>query len=624
MKQNIKNILLSAAVMLSMAGCSEYLDKSPLSDIEENDPYKNFRNFQGFTEELYSCIPVMTSQDYHNAWNFGEDEIWEPNDTRPLTYSFDQGDYWAWQTAAYGYLKTGAPETTGNDRFKKGHLYGMCWHGIRKANTGIAHLADLTDATQEERDLIEGQLYFFRGWFHFMLMQFWGGLPYIDRELPAGEAFQYERLSYQETAEKAAEDLQHAADLLPVDWDQTTAGKTTLGKNAIRINKIMALAYLGKDLLWAGSPLMNKESTGSESYNADFCKRAADAFGQVLSLCDQTGRYALADFENYRDIFYTWKSGVMNGLKEAIFYENINTDWRWNQVNDYRPTAINGGGVKCFPTANYADYFGMANGLPIADANSKDPESGYDPEYPFRNRDPRFYNNFIFDAVKCVKDASKCGNDPYKQYASLFNGENNKYCEGTKGCFTGYLNMKFTDQYMNDWDGYKDNNILVMPILRLADVYLMYAEAAANAAGSPAATSSNYSMTALQAVNKIRNRAGIPDMAEKYSGSMDGFMSELRRERAVELAFEGHRFHDLRRWLLLDKKPYNQKCVITFQRAADMSDADRYADPANAHIVNFKETVYLTRNFSEKHYWLPLPKDDVNMYSGYKQNPGWE
>lgn len=130
----------------------------------------------------------------------------------------------------------------------------------------------------------------------------------------------YPRLTYQETADKAAADFQKAADLLPVDWDKTTTGKATLGKNNLRINKVMALAFLGKDLLWAGSPLMNKVSTGSSDYNKDYCQRAAEAFGKVLQICDETGRYQLADFKDYSEIFYTYnQSRQLPGLKEAIF-----------------------------------------------------------------------------------------------------------------------------------------------------------------------------------------------------------------------------------------------------------------------------------------------------------------
>ena len=642
MKKYISGSLLLLGAMLMTAGCSDYLDKAPLSDINETEPYKDFKNFQGFTEELYNAIPIMTGHQYHSCWNFGEDEYWEPNETRMTTYAIDQGNYWGWNECFYSYLKAkqgGMNPTTAermlNDVSTKGYLYGLCWWAINKANVGIANLDKMTNATPEEKNLVAGQLYFFRAWNHFMLMQYWGGLPYIDHVLPSNEAFRLPRLNYQETAEKAAEDFQRAADLLPVDWDQTAAGKATLGMNNRRINKVIALAYLGRNLLFAGSPLMNQESTGSATYNADLCKRAADALGQALAICEQTGRYELADFDHYTEVFYTYRqNNRINGLKEVMFWENMAVGhvgaWRWNLVNDFRPPVINGSGIKCYPPANYVDYFGMANGLPINDITQKDPVSGYDPEYPFRNRDPRFYKDVVFDGMKCVKDGSKVLDnatkmpDPEKQYASLYTDGLYRTANPSKAVFTGYMNLKFVNQYMNDIDDYKEGNILVMPMMRLADVYLMYAEAAANGYGSATASSPAFHMTAAAAVNRVRQRAGVGEVAPQFLGSVESFMSEVRRERAVELAFEGHRFTDLRRWLLLDKAPYTYKKAVYFDRAADQSDETRFAKPEEGHVLNLREEVLLERHYTARHYWFPFPKDDVSMYPEFKQNPGWE
>lgn len=639
-KQYISCSLLLLAALTLNTSCKEYLDKEPKSDIDPTQPYLNFRNFQGFVEELYAAMPIMTGHQYHSCWNFGEDDYWEPTETRMLTYAIDQGNYWGWNECLYSYFKEkqdGMNTATGdrmiNNVSSKGYLYGLCWFGIRKANIGLANLDKMVDATQEEKNFIAGQLYFFRAWNHFMLMQYWGGIPYLDRALSSSETYTLPRLSYQETAEKAAEDFQKAADLLPIDWDQTATGKTTLGKNVIRINKVMALAYLGKDLLWAGSPMMNQESTGNATYNADFCKRAADAFAQVLKICDETGIYELADFDHYSDIFYTYKQNKVNGVKEVLFYENMATChigvWRWNLVNDWRPPLINNSGIKCYPAANYTDYFGMANGLPIPDITKPDAASGYNPEYPYKDRDPRFYANFIYDAVKTVKNGSKILKDGLpderKQYASMFEGGLYRTDTPSKCCFTGYMNMKFTSQYMNDFDDYKEGNVLVMPLVRLADVYLMYAEATANGYGSATATASGYGLTAVGAVDKIRDRAGVGHVDAKFLGSVDQFMSEVRRERAVELSFEGHRFTDLRRWLLLDKAPYNKKTAVYFDRAADQTDKERYENPKNNHVLNLREVVLTERHYSlPKHNWFPFPKKDVQMYPEFKQNPGWE
>ena len=631
--------LMGVMGVIGLASCTDYLDKEERSIIDASQPYLNFRNFQGFVEELYTAMPIMTGHQYHSAWNFGEDDYWEPQESRQLPNAIDQGNYWGWNECFYSYFKekqggmnTGTPERMINDVSTKGYLYGLCWFGIRKANIGIANLDKLVDATQEEKNLIAGQLYFFRAWNHFMLMQYWGGLPYIDVVLDANSVFNLPRLSYQATAEKAAEDFQKAADLLPIDWDQTAAGKATLGKNAVRINKVMALAYKGKDLLWAGSPMMNQESTGNATYNADFCKRAADAFAEALKICEETGRYELADWDHYQEIFYTYKQNKLNGLKEVLFWENMATChigvWRWNLVNDWRPPLINNSGIKCYPAANYTDYFGMANGLPIPDITKPDAASGYNPEYPYKDRDPRFYYNFIYDAVKTVLDGSKILKDGLpderKQYASLYEGGLYRTDTPSKCVFTGYMNKKFTSQYMNDFDDYKEGTVLVMPLLRLADVYLMYAESAAAGYGSATASASGYSLSAVGAIDKVRARAGVAGVNSKFLGSVDDFMSEVRRERAVELSFEGHRFTDLRRWLLLDKAPYNKKTAVYFDRAADQSDKDRYANPKENHVLNLREVVLVERKYSlPKHNWFPFPQKDVQMYPEFAQNPGW-
>lgn len=640
-KKGVMGVMSLMGVMgvMGLASCTDYLDKEERSIIDASQPYLNFRNFQGFVEELYTAMPIMTGHQYHSAWNFGEDDYWEPQESRQLPNAIDQGNYWGWNECFYSYFKekqggmnTGTPERMISDVSTKGYLYGLCWFGIRKANIGIANLDKLVDATQEEKNLIAGQLYFFRAWNHFMLMQYWGGLPYIDVVLDANSVFNLPRLSYQATAEKAAEDFQKAADLLPIDWDQTAAGKATLGKNAVRINKVMALAYKGKDLLWAGSPMMNQESTGNATYNADFCKRAADTFAEALKICEETGRYELADWDHYQEIFYTYKQNKLNGLKEVLFWENMATChigvWRWNLVNDWRPPLINNSGIKCYPAANYTDYFGMANGLPIPDITKPDAASGYNPEYPYKDRDPRFYYNFIYDAVKTVLDGSKILKDGLpderKQYASLYEGGLYRTDTPSKCVFTGYMNKKFTSQYMNDFDDYKEGTVLVMPLLRLADVYLMYAESAAAGYGSATASASGYSLSAVGAIDKVRARAGVAGVNSKFLGSVDDFMSEVRRERAVELSFEGHRFTDLRRWLLLDKAPYNKKTAVYFDRAADQSDKDRYANPKENHVLNLREVVLVERKYSlPKHNWFPFPQKDVQMYPEFAQNPGW-
>ena len=639
MKKYYNGILLPlivAVIGIGLASCKKYLDASPKSAIDPAAAFKDFRNFQGFTEELYNTVPIFTAGTSHNSWNFGEEELWE-NDNRLFAYMVDRGDYWGWQNAIFGswFLNNPDIKSTNGD-VDKNKLYRQAWYGIRKANVGLANLDKLVDATPEERKLIEGQLLFFRGWFHFMLMQYWGGLPYIDVVLPPDEAPRLPRLTYQQTADKVAIDLRKAADLLPMDWDSIPAGKITDKNNDRRINKIMALGFLGKNLLWAGSPLMNESSKGVEAYDQEYCKKAADVFAEALNLVESTKRYELVPFSNYTEIFTTYAqnnripgSAIINGKRyvEAIFQENpvVFNRFRWNQINDYRPPTIKNTGIKVYPTANYVDNYGMKNGYPLpADITQPDPESGWDPRFPWRNRDPRFYVDIMYDGEKAVSNGANVQNDPLKQYASLYTNGFYRTDGGTKGALTGYMLSKYVSKLNNNWDGRADeNNVLVLSYLRLSDLYLMYAEAASEGYNSPMGKAPAYSKTAVDAINFVRSRPGLDvgPVAGKYTASQEMFRKEYRRERAVELSFEGHRFVDLRRWKLLDKSPYTLKKSVEFDRVTP--GAQIYADPQNAEVRNFRETVLLQRNYTARHYWFPFPIADVNIYEGFSQNPGW-
>ena len=620
MKNKIIYILsMFFIVCFTLTSCTDYLDRDSDSVLSEEDAFKNFNNFQGFIEVMYNVIPDIAKHNWVSSFNWGEDEvITTGNGEYLMGYAIDGGNYRSYINKGDCFLDRNW--SVDGDRFKKS-LWGGGWYAIRQANLGLEALEKgmLKDATQEEQNFIKGQLYFFRAWFYFQLTSYWGGLPYLESVIAPDAQFNLPRETYQENAEKMAADFQRAADLLPIDWDNTATGSRTKGNNALRPNKIWALSYLGKTLLYAGSPLMeNGADNNNRSYNSEYCKRAADVLGQVLNMVESNQtQYALVDFDNYSTLFYTKEQNwLMPGGTEAIMRSpTYGVDSYWRQMNSYQLQAIcEGDGIILCPAANYVNYFGMQNGLPL-----DDPNSHFSKSQPWKDRDPRFYNNFIYDGVKMIKSPSS-----FKEYeyANLYEGGN--CCDDPrKTSRTGYFNYKFIPLGANKDDadyGYGKATHFHLSWLRLAEVYLLYAEAVAQGYGSANSNSATFPKSAVYAVNVIRERAGVDPVADSYTNDLEKFMSEVRRERAVELAFEGHRFHDLRRWKLLTEYPYNIKTMQKFDRAEAF---DPEADPKERKVVNFREEIVTQRKLSSKHYWLPFKTEDVTIYPEFYQNPGW-
>ena len=230
--RNIKNklsLLVSLFIVILIIGsCESYLDQAPEATITEKDAFANFMSFQGWTEELYHCIA-----DYQKAGSNKYDFLYADEClSSGFLFAYDQGNYWS------NTLLNGTTPNTSTGFTKP--VWPNMWYGIRKANISLTKLNMMT-GTQEEKDIIKGQNLFFRGWFHFELMRYWGGLPYVDTVLSSSGNLRLPRLNYRETALKAAKDFRAAADLLPVIWDNVEAGRLTLGNNQQRITKVFML-----------------------------------------------------------------------------------------------------------------------------------------------------------------------------------------------------------------------------------------------------------------------------------------------------------------------------------------------------------------------------------------------
>lgn len=395
MKNYLTKIFGLICLLLGMSSCEDYLDKTIETDLDKDEVFKNFNNAQGFVEEMYAMVVNYgTATHWQSYMCYGDDAV--GNQAWQFDYRIDQGRYWDWMGDIGTYFSDPDYDTNADYPFDRAGVWQSSWAGIRKANIAIQNIDLMVDATQEEKDAVLGQAYFFRAFFHQEIMKFWGRIPYIDEPL-ASDDWQLERPdTYKETALAIDKDFEMAAQLLPESWDDHPAGQKTKGANQFRATKGAAWAFKGKNLLFAASPLMI-ESTNPYEYDQELCQMAVDAFAEVLKLQD-AGYYALADWENYQDVFYSF-SGTTGyrypGGSEFIFSQSGDTGWF--------PRFLAQGfqlGSHCeqrdtqFPTHNYIHYnFGMADGLSTEDSPN------YDPSNPWEGRDPRLYRWVILDGL---------------------------------------------------------------------------------------------------------------------------------------------------------------------------------------------------------------------------------
>ena len=667
---NIKSLLCGSLLLLaggaSFTSCTDWLDKDPDSIVREDEAFKNFRNFQGYVEEIYSLIPSKEMVNYCTSWNFGDDAVHNPEGYAHMDHQVDLGNYRNWYTNSQCWLN--------GDRSS---LWRNSWYCIRKCNQGIENIGSLI-GTDEERDLLLGQMYFFRAWWHFELMCYFGGLPYIDQTFVDGHIPELPRLSFQECAERCAQDFERAYELLPLDskdWDATLVAKdnSTINNNQLRVTKFMALCYLGKCYLWAGSPLMKEfektknggvanllgasQNGKTYDYDAKYCKLAAEALGKALDMVAKGQvEYKLATFkfaniydherneqttsedEFYSNIFYTVKQGwKMPGICEVIFrgaHPGVNSS-NWNCAKIFGPKIaglVDHDNIIHHPTGNLIDQYGMANGQPIYLVQNGhyvvNPKAEWDPTHPYKGRDPRFYHDIVFDGFHYVLKTDNLNSEQKKhEYCSLYTDGAMRSIDN--GSSTGYFIQKLIPHQCNHGDNWYDYGMALqsyLPYMRLSDVYLMFAEAMAGFATDmkDLKQSSTYcpSYSAVAAINALRDRVGMEGVQDNFLDTREHFIDEVRRERTVELSFEGFRWNDLQRWLLLTEPPYTIKYSHEFER---MQKADWFKknDPKDAEVANFHTKTLIKRPLEAKHYWFPFPEKDVYLYEGFKQNPGW-
>ena len=633
-KKIINYLGVTTLGLLLATSCTQYLNVAPEINTKDSDVFGTFLKFQGFMEDVYQCVPDITLPNggtAENNWNFGLDEG-VLTDHNQLNYYWEIGNYWNWQTTSYSPFlgTTGSPNSSSTQGYWRNG-----WFGIRKCNEAIKNIAILQNGTgtAEQVNFILGQAYFFRAFLHYEILRHWGHIPYIDSVYSATDVIQPTPLSYSDCATRIDADLRTAVGYLPANWDSTATGQLTSGSNALRATKGAAWAIIGENALYAGSPLMATDASSpnnpdSTHFDTAWMTKAAEAFAEVIKLsklnvagATGAGGYNLELWQNYQNNFRSNQGALMNG-QEVVWTYPFRTYKRW-KYGDCFFMELGAWGTYMGPTANYVENFGMANGLPIAD-----PNSGYNGNNPWVNRDPRFNFSIIVDHDQRVLNP-KPSYVQY-QYAGLYIGG---WARTANNSLTGYGYKKFTQVGWNGNDGLWGNNTdYDCPLVRLAGVLLEYAEAV-NEVSGPTGTATNLpGLTAIAAVNMVRNRVMVgpyaptgvthsdtylydfqvggtplPSLDAKYTANKTIFRQAIRNERVMELCFEGKRWDDMRRWGIESDLKWRQKYELQFDQG---------------HTY-FNKVLYSTSVFEPKMWWLPFPTAQVSLYPAFKQNPGW-
>lgn len=588
----------SAGLGLGLAGsmlssCQKYLDQTPEAQVSEKDIFTSYNGFQGFVDQCYDYVTDYLQTAFTTSMNLGDHFASVQN------YSTEKkaelGDYKG-ITGETDVIHNNFNTTTTTDLGQTNHgIYVSGWRGIRAANLALSKIPLLADATDEERNLLQGQAYFFRAFFHFEIARCYGGLPYVDKYLQASDDLDIPRLNYKDTTAKITADLDLAASLLPEDWDQTAIGSLTKGANAGRATKGAALAFKARALLYAASPLMVHESGGAYDFDQEQLQAAAEAAAEVIKLADK-GIYSLIPFANYQDNFakidgsYPWTA-------ETIFARTNNGSGSGRLTNflgrNMGLGRLGGNAITEAPTQNLVDMFETVKGLPISDA-----ASGYDSMHPWDNRDPRFRAGVYVD-----RDPVTVKNANANRLQTYLGGRDNL---NTNELRTPYICHKFQPITVNQVDQGWSKFIFVCPLMRLAEVYLIYAEAV-NELSGPSGTAGGLSLTAADAVNLVRNRAGMPNVSGQFTADKGSFRDRIRNELSVEFFAEGHRWFDLRRWYVAHLDDYKKIYSLVFDQ----------------NWTYFNRVQIGTRIFESRHYWLPFTREQSELYAGFPQNPGW-
>jgi starch-binding outer membrane protein, SusD/RagB family len=493
--------------------------------------------------------------------------------------------------------------TTYNTRGIVGDFWNTPYFNIRRVNLMLAKLPTTPlSATLQSR--VKGEALFLRAWYYTQLMIAYGGVPVVgDVVYGKDDLINLPRETFANTIKYISEELDKAAALLPASYPNDI--------DYGRITKGACLALKSRALLYAASPLFNggciipgHPAEAIVSYPAastTYWQAAADAANAVIT----TGTYSLMVDNATKPGYGFYNLFLQRVNPEYIFgyYRPANRDFE----GFYNPRTRGGSTNRSLPTQDLVDCFPMKNGLqPLNADGSVNVASGYSATNPYANRDPRFNYSIIFNGSSYFNSTG--GLSPVYTFVNgtgTIPAPTQTIDAFDAGTTTGYFSRKMCDSLISANSSANTNR--AWPLIRYAEVLLNYAEAI-NETGQTA--------LAYPKLIELRQRAGIDPGPGNLYGLKDAMTKEemrevIRNERRIELAFEDHRWHDIRRWkiAMVTNNKFNNVMKITKN--------------SNASYTYERRLSIRRHNFRPEMYLMPLPDAEINKMPAMLQNPGW-
>ena len=561
----LRNIFLaSAAGLLALSSCSDKMNYEEYNVYDEAYIQEMFGRVGGFMTKIYNDI------DY----DFG-------NYSGAMLSSATDESVYSHPGNAVEDFYNGAWSATNS----KNSYWTTAWDGISYCNLVLDNFSGLTFPEylldvhyKEEMNQYKNYTYearWARAYFYFELVRRYKNIPLKTKHMDADEANALPQVSSDSIFQFI--DAECAAIQDSIVKDYTAIGYPTKSETG-RANKLAVMALRARAALYHASPLFNTNN------DKNLWLEAAKRCNEVIVEAKNEGKGLSND---YAKMFGSDSWSDANAQKEIIFGRRTAASNSFEKYNF--PIGLeNAGGGNC-PTQNLVDAFEMTNGKAINEEGSN-----YDPQNPYANRDKRL-------ALIVARNGEVWPNQELETYVGGANSSSVTY-----GTPTSYYLKKYVNQSTIIKANGASSFYHIWITFRLAEFYLNYAEAALNYTGSGYTAPTDLSMTAAQAINTVRKRAGQPDLATNLD--FDAFKKKYENERFVELAFEGHRFFDLRRW---KEAPEYLKTIkkMTITKNTDGS-------------LTYTPGTLETRTWKDAWYLFPFPQKDI-MNCNYVQNPGY-